>query len=304
MILALAAREVYISKLVSLGNAADLNESDYLEYLGADEETRVIGAYVEGIREPERFLSVAEEVVRKKPLVIVKGGRTPAGAGAAKLHTASLAGSQVVWDAVCRQAGIVQAKDLREMGDAIQAFTYLKPLTGRRVGIVGVGGGFGVLAADECISAGLAVPEFTSEVKAELKKYIPLAGTGLRNPLDTTPFTYTAPDTLATMVRAVAGWEGIDILLVSFPTLFGIRMGVQYLIDGYRAVIGAAREMGKPLVIILSTANYAAGEIMSWELQKHCFEQGVPVYFTFAQAARAIDQVVSYYERVAPKSRH
>ena len=81
-------------------------------------------------------------------------------------------------------------------------------------------------------------------------------------------------------------------------------MGVQYLIDGYRAVIGAAREMGKPLVIILSTANYAEGEIMSWELQKRCFEQGVPVYFTFAQAARAVDQVVSYYERVGPKSRH
>jgi acyl-CoA synthetase (NDP forming) len=296
MILALAAREVYISKLVSLGNAADLNESDYLEYLGADEETRIIGAYVEGIREPERFLSVAREVAQNKPLVVVKGGRTPAGAGAVKLHTGSLAGSRVVWEAVCRQAGIVQVNDLKEMTDAIQAFTYLKPPKGRRVGIIGVGGGFGVLAADECISAGLAVPEFTSEVKSELKKYIPLAGTGLRNPLDTTPFTYTTPDTLAAMVKAVAGWDGIDILLVAFPTLFGIRMGVQYLIDGYRAVIGAAREMGRPLVIILSTANYGAGEIMSWELQKHCFEQGIPVYFTFAQAAKAVNHLVNYYE--------
>jgi acyl-CoA synthetase (NDP forming) len=220
------------------------------------------------------------------------------------VHTASLAGSKVVWDAVCRQAGIVQAKDLRDMADVIQAFSYLKPLTGRRVGIIGVGGGFGVLAADECISVGLAVPEFTPEVKSELRKYIPLAGTGLRNPLDTTPLTYTAPDTLAAMVRAVAGWDGIDIIMVSFPTLFGIRMGIQYLIDGYRAVIGAAREMGKPLVIILSTANYAEGEIRSWELQKHCFEQGVPVYFTFGQAAKAVNQVISYYERVAPRYSH
>ncbi len=148
MILALAEREIYISKLVSLGNAADLNESDYLEYLGHDNDTRVIGVYLEGVKQPERFLSVAKEVARSKPLIVLKGGRTPAGAGAVRLHTGSLAGSRAVWEAMCRQAGIVQVSDLREMTDAIQAFTYLKPLKGRRVGIIGVGGGFGVLAAD------------------------------------------------------------------------------------------------------------------------------------------------------------
>jgi acyl-CoA synthetase (NDP forming) len=299
MILSLAEREMYISKLVSLGNAADLNESDYLEYLGQDDETRIIGAYVEGIKEPERFLSVAREVARKKPLVVLKGGRTPAGAGAVRLHTGSLAGSMAVWEAVCRQAGIVQVNDLRELTDAIQAFTYLTPPKGRRVGIVGVGGGFGVLAADECISAGLTVPEFAPEVKSELQKHTPLAGTGLRNPVDTTPNTYTSPDTLAATVRAVAGWDEIDVLLVSFPLLFGIRMGVHYLSNGLRAVIGAAREHGKPIVIILSTANFAEGEIGAWKLQKQCFERGVPAYFTFAQAARAVNHIVSRSERVA-----
>ncbi len=296
MIIALAEREIYISKLISLGNAADLNESDYLEYLAHDGDTRVIGAYVEGIRQPERFLNVLREAAREKPLIVLKGGSTTEGAGAARLHTGSLACSQTVWESICRQAGVVQISDLKDMTDSIQAFTYLKPPKGRRVGIIGVGGGFGVLAADECIRAGLAVPEFSPKVKSELREFTPLAGTGLRNPVDTTPDTYVTPGALAATARTVAAWGGIDILLVAFPTLFGIKMGLQYLIDGFRAVIEAGREMHKPVVIILSTANYAEGEIKSWELQKYCFEQGVPVYFTFAQAARAVNQVVSYYE--------
>jgi acyl-CoA synthetase (NDP forming) len=302
MVLSLAEREIYISKLISLGNAADLNESDYLEYLGGDNDTRIIGAYLEGIREPERFLTVAAEVARRKPLVVLKGGKSPAGAGAARLHTGSLAGSSLVWEAVCRQTGMVQVNDLADMTDTIQAFTYLEPPRGRRLGIIGVGGGFGVLAADECIRAGFAVPEFPPEVKAELQKYTPLAGTGLRNPVDTTPNSYVSPDTLAATVRAVAAWDGIDIIFMAFPTLFGIRMGVQHLIDGFQAVIRASRESGKPLVVILSTANFAEGEIKSWDLQKHCFAQGTPVYFTFGQAARAVTRVIGYYERLSPCS--
>ncbi len=303
MVLSLAARDIYISKLISLGNAADINESDYLEYLGGDEDTRIVGAYLEGIRQPDRFLAVAGQVARKKPLVVLKGGKTPAGAGAARLHTGSLAGSSVVWEAVCRQTGIVQVNDLAEMTDTIEAFTYLRPPRGRRLGIIGVGGGFGVLAADECIRAGFAVPEFPPGVKAELQKYTPLAGTGLRNPVDTTPNSYISPDTLAATVRAVAAWDGIDVVFMAFPTLFGIRMGIQHLIDGFRAVIGAAGEAGKPLVIILATANFAEGEVKAWELQKLCFEQGAPVYFTFAQAARAVARVVGYYERQPCASR-
>jgi acyl-CoA synthetase (NDP forming) len=299
VILALAEREIYISKLVSLGNAADLNESDFLEYLGDDEETQIIGAYIEGIKQPARFASVIIRVARAKPLVVLKGGKTPAGTGAVRLHTGSLAGSRTVWDAICRQAGIVQVSDLGEMTDSIQAFTYLKPPKGRRVGIVGVGGGSNVLAADECESAGLSVPEFPPEVRAELRKFTPLAGTGLRNPVDTTPDTYVAPASLAATVRAVAGWDGIDLLIIAFPTLLGIRLGFQCLIDGLRAVIEAGREMGKPVVIILHTSNFAEGEMSAWELEKHCFEAGAPVYWTFGQAARAVNNLISYHESLS-----
>ena len=298
IIQSLADRETFMSKAISLGNAADLNESDYLEYLGADEETRIIGAYLEGIKEPERFLSVAREVVRKKPLIVLKGGSTSGGAAAARLHTGSLAGSSVVWEGLCRQAGIIQVSDRREMTDTIQAFTHLKPPKGRRVGIISVGGGFCVLAADECISAGLTVPELPEEVKSQLRKFNPLAGTSLRNPVDTPAPTFMSQDALSTTVRAVAGWSGIDTVLVAFPVLFGLWAGLQYLLDGFRIVIETAREMDKPVAIILNTDDSAEGEIKAWELQKHCVQQGAPVYLTFHQAAKAINHLVAYHERL------
>ncbi len=301
---ALADREIYMSKAISLGNAADLNESDYLEYLGADEETRIVGSYVEGVKEPERFLRVAKEVAGKKPFIVLKGGKTPGGAAAARLHTGSLAGSNVIWESMCRQAGIVRVNDRKEMIDTIQAFSRLTPPGGRRVGIISVGGGFCVLAADECIGAGLSVPELPEEVKSELRRFNPVAGTSLRNPVDTPATTFVSTDALSATVRAVAGWSGIDAVLVAFPVLFGLFMGVEYLLEGFRVVIQTAKEMGKPVAIILAAENSAEGETKAWELQKHCFRQGAPVYLTFAQAAIAVNHVVSYHERAAARARH
>ena len=304
MVQALAERNLYVSKLISLGNAADLNESDYLEHLGTDEDTRVIGAYIEGVREPGRFLKAAREVSGKKPLLVLKGGRTPSGAGAVRLHTGALAGSLQIWDTLCRQAGIIQVGSLMEMTDAIQAFTCLRPPRGRRAGIVGAGGGFGVLATDDCVRAGLVVPELSEDARAELRKYTPEAGTGLRNPVDTTALSLLDPRVLRATVKAVGDCDRIDLLLVSFPTLFGIRMGPGTLPECFRAVAEASRDTGKPAVIILSASNCAEAGTRAWELQKRSLEQGLPAYLTFAEAARAVDHVISYHERKRATQQH
>lgn len=303
IILSLAARDIYISKLISLGNAADLNECDYLEYLGQDPETKVVAMYLEGVKDPSRFTRAASTVSLRKPIVLLKGGKSPAGAGAVKLHTGSLAGSGPLWDSVCRQTGMVQVGDLKEMTDTVEAFTYLRPPRGRRVGIIGVGGGFGVLAADQCVAAGLTVPEFSPEVRADLRRCTPAVGTGLRNPVDTTPETYLSPHVTAATVGAVAKWDGVDLVMAAFPTLFGIRMGLRYLVDTSVAAVKTAGAYGKPIIIVLSTTNFAEGEIRAWELQKHLFELGTPVYFTFGQAARAAVRVIDYHETVARAAR-
>ncbi len=240
------------------------------------------------------------QVARAKPVIVLKGGKTPAGSGAVRLHTGALAGSQRVWDALCAQAGVVQVSDLKELIDTIQAFVYLKPPRGRRVGIIGIGGGANVLATDECESAGLTVPEFAPEVRAELRKFTPAAGTGLRNPVDTLGEVYVDPAVLTRTVSVVAGWSGVDVLLVSFPMLLGARLGVQFLRDGIEAVAEAAKGAGKPVAIILQTADCAEGEIMAWDMQKQCLAAGVPAYWTFTQAARSVDHLVSYHEKRSP----
>jgi acetate---CoA ligase (ADP-forming) len=118
----------------------------------------MVGAYIEGIKQPPRFLSILRDMSPQKPVVILKGGRTSAGTRAVVSHTSSLAGDTQIWDAVCRQAGVVQAGSLPEMVDLLLAFSYLKPPKGKRVGILGIGGGATVQAADDCEIAGLTVP--------------------------------------------------------------------------------------------------------------------------------------------------
>jgi acyl-CoA synthetase (NDP forming) len=298
MILGLADRRIYASKLVSFGNAADLNESDLLEYLAQDDDTRIIGIYIEGVKQPERFTRMLRQVA--KPVVVLKGGRSTAGSGAVRLHTGALAGSLEVWDALCDQAGIAQVSDLKELIDTIQAFVYLNPPRGRRVGIIGIGGGANVLATDACESAGLTVPEFPPEVRAELRRFTPAAGTGLRNPVDTLGEVYVDSSVLSSTVSAVAGWSGVDVLLVSFPMLLGVRLGVQFLRDGIEAVAKAAKDAGKPVAIILQTTDCTEGEILALDLQKQCLAARVPAYWTFAQAARSVNHLVSYHEKRDP----
>jgi acetyltransferase len=87
MILGLAERRIYASKLISFGNAADLNESDLLEYLAQDDDTHIVGIYIEGIKQPDRFARILRQVTRAKPVIVLKGGKTPAGSGAVRLHT-------------------------------------------------------------------------------------------------------------------------------------------------------------------------------------------------------------------------
>ncbi len=296
-ILSLADRGIYLGKLISFGNAADLNETDFLEYFAGDDESRIIGAYMEGIREPARFLKVARETCRKKPVIVVKGGQTSAGAGAVTLHTGALAGNRTTWEALCRQTGIIQVGDLKEMVDTMQAFTYLKLPRGRRVGILGVGGGANVLAADECEAAGLTVPVMPEEVARKLREFTPVAGTGVRNPVDTLTDIYCDPPILAQTFRIMAEWDGVDMLMMVFPTLLGVRLGDQILKDGMNAVIAEARNIDKPVAFILRTANFAAGENLGWEVMGLSVEAGFPIYWSYRDAARAIDRLIRFGEK-------
>ncbi len=296
LILVGAQRGIFFSKAVSYGNAADLNEGDFLEYFACDKDTRIIAAYIEGIKQPRRFSMVLRETTKQKPVIILKGGRTGAGTRAVMSHTSSLAGTGEIWDALCRQAGATQVVDLPEMADAILAFSYLKPPRGRRVGILGIGGGASVQAADDCENAGLVVPAFPLSIRQDLRKFTPPAGTGLSNPVDTSPDVYWDPDLFAKTARVIAGYDGIDVILVMFAAVQAAKRGVPALRRQLEAVIGVGQKTDKSVAIVLFTAGILEAEKIAAEVQGLCLEAGFPVYPSIGRAAQAIAQLISYHE--------
>ncbi len=146
------------SKFVSSGNEADLHFEDYLEYLAQDERTEIILGHVEGLREGRRFLELARGIARRKPIVIMKTGRTDVGTKAARSHSAALAGSEVVLDAAFRQCGVIRVDEIGELVDVAVALLGQPLPRGRRVGVLSMGGGMAVTSADALRREGLELP--------------------------------------------------------------------------------------------------------------------------------------------------
>lgn len=165
--------DIGISRFVSTGNESVLTGADYLEYFAEDEQTKVVVGYIEGVSEGRRFFDAARLLTRKKPLILIKGGRTAVGARAAKSHTGVFSGSDEVFKGICRQCGIILASGIEEMFDLATAFVAQPLPRGNRVGIAANGGGWGVLAADACVDAGLDVAPLPEETLQALDKRLP-----------------------------------------------------------------------------------------------------------------------------------
>jgi acetate---CoA ligase (ADP-forming) len=172
-----------LSKFVSLGNKADVNEIDLLREWEDDPDAKVILCYIEGLPDGQEFIRVAREVSKKKPIVAVKSGVTQAGARAVSSHTGSLAGSEQAYQAAFRQAGVLRADSLQDLFDFARGFGYLPPLKGDRIAIVTNAGGPGILATDALERAGLKLARFEIECIQSLEQFLPDAASAA-NPVD------------------------------------------------------------------------------------------------------------------------
>jgi len=159
-------------KYINSGNEADLHYEDFLEYLADDDKTRVILGYIEGLREGKRFLKLASEVTQKKPFVVLKAGRTGDGARAARSHTAALAGSEVISDAAFKQAGVIRVGEIGELVDTGVALLGQPLPRGRRVGVLTMGGGLGVIATDALVEQGLELARLTPATLEKLDSFL------------------------------------------------------------------------------------------------------------------------------------
>ncbi len=172
-----------LSKFVSLGNKADVSETDLLRAWEKDPTSNVILSYIEGLPDGQEFISVASEVSKVKPIVALKSGVTQAGSRAVSSHTGSLAGSEQAYEAAFQQSGVLRANSLQDLFDMARAFGYLSPLQGDHIAIVTNAGGPGILATDALERAGLQLARFKPECIKALEKFLPDAASAA-NPID------------------------------------------------------------------------------------------------------------------------
>ena len=180
-----SAMGVGISTFISSGNEADLTASDYVRYFGEDESIKVIAMYIEGLKRGREFFEVARGVTKKKPIVVIKVGTTEVGGRAAASHTGALSGSDKLYDAMFKQAGIIRARDATEMFDIIKGLLYAPLPKGNRIGVVSNSGGIAVETTDACVVNGLTIPNLPEEKQKQILDVIPVFGNP-RNPVDLT----------------------------------------------------------------------------------------------------------------------
>ncbi|PXF61324.1 MAG: acetyl-CoA synthetase [Candidatus Methanogaster sp.] len=176
-----ASQQMGLHLVVGVGNKADVDDSDILEHLSADQHTKTIMMYIEGIEQGRRFIDVASRI--GKPVIALKTGRSQAGSKAALSHTGSLAGTDRIYDGAFKQAGIIRARTLEELFDSALALS-ISPPAGGGIGIVSNGGGAAILAADLCEDLGLHLPDLSEDTIRILKSVLPAIATPA-NPLDT-----------------------------------------------------------------------------------------------------------------------
>jgi acetyltransferase len=204
-------RHLGLGKLISIGNKADLNETDFLQVLARDDDTKVIAGYLESIENGEEFLTAAEETCSTKPVVILKVGTTQAGAKAASSHTGSLAGGDIAYGAAFRRSGVIRADNFEELFDYATAL-YMQPLpVGERVAIITNAGGPGIMAADACEKIGLQVSRLSDETVDELRKSLPAAASAI-NPIDV--LGDADPERYAAAINAAQADDRIDAIIV------------------------------------------------------------------------------------------
>lgn len=288
-----AARGVRFSKVVSYGNAADLKESDFFAYAADDPHTRAIFGYIEGVRDGRGFVEALKRAARRKPVVILKGGRTEAGTRAAASHTGSLAGSLAVFDALCRQAGALRAESLDELVDMAVAFRFLPPPAGRGVAVIAAGGGTSVLAADDIAAAGLLVPPLPPAIQEEFRAFVPVAGTSVRNPLDVA--TMFSAENFVTTLRLAAKAENIDVVLFHANLDWGGDDHMAKRVQQTVANLARAREgSSKPIAVSVKPALTGPRMEHIGALVEACAAEGFAVFPGIDRAARAIAGLVRW----------
>jgi acyl-CoA synthetase (NDP forming) len=289
---------LYFSKVVSYGNAADLDATDFLEYLVQDRDTDIIALYIEGIKNGPAFISAVKKCMENKPVIILKAGLTKNGAKASALHTASMPGSKTVWNTLFKETGAISALTIDEAADIIQGLTRIKNIYGRRVAIVGRGGGIGVIATDICERAGLIVPPFSRETQEKLMQIRPDAGAMFRNPVEPKLGLEGAGEFYLKGLPIIDEDNKTDIILIHMAIdVYGGHTPdlIQNVTDSAYALCAAADSISKPIVAALFTGGHMDTLQATAAARDILTKAGIAVFTGVESAARVINKINKFY---------
>lgn len=296
--------DLKFSKVISYGNALDLDFPDFLEYLNEDPETNIVAAYIEGVRNIRKLKKVIKDF--NKPLIIwkcgLRGELLHDTARAAASHTGFLAGNSEIWKGFFQQNNILLVDSFEELLDTTKALAYLPALDNtidyrNRIGVIGGGGGIGIAITDVSNRFGLRIPKLSEEVKENLKEYIPIEGTSINNPLDTgNP-----------MFRWGSGYKKILNIFMGDPNISVLinDLIVDYVLD-LRAIHRVLRdykeEFNIPIVIILrkllNTLNNVALERKYRKIRDKFHASQIPVFPSFNRGVCALANYLNYYKNI------
>jgi len=284
------SQDIALGKLATIGNRADVDETDMLAYLSDDPATKVIVMYLEGVKDGPRFLEVARRASLEKPVLVYKSGETEAGSKATMSHTGSLSGADAIFDGACRQTGIIRSRDLLELFDMARAFEACPLPRGRRALVVTGSGSLGAMVADRLVRCGIELPGMTAESVDEIRRNAP-DWMNVSNPLDIGPsglfahgmkLAMTDPGFDAVIALPIAPWAVVGPIVEAGHE----AMSAQRFIDP--ALLGRTAER----TLLISLMGHP-----DWrETVRGYFGTTAPVMATPQNAARTLAAMCAYRE--------
>jgi len=284
----MVSRACGLSKYISVGNKADVDVPDILDYLGEDPTTRCIGLYLEDISEGTRLIEAAARVSVKKPIIVLKPGRSEEGARATLSHTGAMAGRDALCEGMFRQAGMVRVERLTELYEVAAALSKAGPLRGKRLGILSDAGGPGVLATDAAVHCGLEVPTPSPSAQEALRSSL-ADFASFQNPVD---MTFTRDVNLYARCIEILCRDGMDGILITIPSHFSVKEEL------CSVLVRAAEELGCPMAVA-----WLAGDEVEQQ-RRDLWQAGIPAFSSPEPAAYCLGRQAWYGAWLADRATH
>jgi acetyltransferase len=279
--------DVGFSRIISLGNQADVDVADSLDSLAADPHTRVVVAYIEGLPDGRRFVEAARRLTEEKPLVVLKAGRTPSGTRAVASHTGALAGADRAFQAACRRAGALSVDTLEELTDAAVALAYRNPPAGPRIALLTNAGGPVAVGADTLDRCGLQLANLSAETQAQLQQVCP-PGTMLGNPVDM--LGGAGPTHYVEALRVLLAAPEVDGVMALY-----VPQAITPPEEVAKAMAQGAADASKPVMGCISGGNFQPSARILHEAQ-------IPHYTDPSRAAEGLGMLWRYGQRAARRT--